>query len=134
MQRKWPAQSYLDSLRADARIRDCFRYRLRPGDFHTLHEAGRRLGAYAVKPLYARLHADGRVDRTSRFSGTLAILFIPADARRAEQASLLFAHLAPSLITDADGKRNWRAIRAAARAAIRAAGSARGERRPKNRG
>lgn len=108
-------------LQRDPRIAFYFRYRLRRGDFRELRDDGRLLGYFTAKPLYGRLTKTGKVDRAAGFDGRVAIIFVPARARTAATARLMFTHMPPQNVTRANGRRNWPAIRSAAEEAIRRA-------------
>ncbi|MBS0225032.1 MAG: hypothetical protein JSS25_01645 [Proteobacteria bacterium] len=95
-----------------------FRYPLHAGDFHPLRDRHRLLGYYAGKPLYGRLDAHGRVDRSQGFSGDLVAVFVPSPARSWRQAELVFAHM-PAAEVERAGKRNWPAINAVLAQALR---------------
>ncbi len=109
----------LSGLRHDPQIAFYFRYPLYHSDFRELRENGRLLGRIAAKPLYGKLTPAGRVDRRAGFNGQIAVLFIPARARRPQAARLLLTRLPRARITLTNGKRNWPAIRAAAEKAVR---------------
>ena len=99
-----------------------FRYRLHDRDFHALHAEGadgahRLLGYYAAKPLYGKLDARGRVDRSAGFSGEVVAAFVPSPARSWRRARIVRARTPRGRRTD--GKRDWPAIRRAVEAAIR---------------
>ena len=98
-----------------------FRYPLHRHDFHPLRDthAARLLGYYSAKPLYARVDAQGRVDRASGFDGRIAGVFVASPARSWRQAELFFATMPASAVAGRDGKRNWPAINAAAERALR---------------
>ncbi len=104
----------LAALRRRPEVAHYFRYPLRPADFAPLACAGRFLGHYCAKPLYARLTPAGRVDRSAAYDGRLAVLFLPDSAQEAAHARLLFTSMPPERIADARGHRRWPAIRAAA--------------------
>ena len=106
-----------DLAAALPRFRHYFRYPLLARDFHPLRRE-RLLGYYSAKPLYGRLDATGRVDRSAGFNGEVATVFVPSPARSWRQARLLQARMAPASVTRADGRRNWPAINAAAEAAL----------------
>ncbi len=108
-------------LQRDPRIAFYFRYRLRRGDFRALRDNGRLLGYFTAKPLYGRLTKAGKVDRAAGFNGQVAIIFIPARARTAATARLMFTHMPLQNIMLANGRRNWPGIRSAAEKAIRRA-------------
>ena len=97
-----------------------FRYPLHRHDFHPLRDAkaARLLGYYSAKPLYARVDAQGRVDRASGFDGRIAGVFVPSPARSWRQASLFFTTMPPDAVMRPDGRRNWPAINAAAERAL----------------
>ena len=100
-----------------------FRYPLHAHDFHPLRsgeDAGSPLlGYYAAKPLYGRLDAHGRVDRSKGFNGEVVAVFVPSPARSWRHARLVRTRMPRTLVRDADGRRNWPAIRRAAEVAIR---------------
>jgi len=97
-----------------------FRYPLHHADFRELREHGKLLGHIAAKPLYGKLTDEGRVDRSAGFNGEVAIIFVPARARKLEAAKLLLSRMPPERVVRADGRRNWPAIyRAAERAVLR---------------
>ena len=108
----------LDALYALPRIRHYFRYRLHRTDVRELRVQDRVAGHYAAKPLYGRLTADGRVDRASGYSGDIAALFVPADARTPDDVRLVLARVPPADILLPTGRRDWRAIHGAAEARI----------------
>ena len=103
-----------------------FRYPLHARDFHPLREGRLLLGHYAGKPLYGRLDARGRVDRSDGFSGDLVALFVPSPARSWRHAELVFAHMPAAKVTRANGVRDWPAINAVLEQALREHLSARG--------
>ncbi|MBD8873620.1 hypothetical protein [Rhodanobacter sp. DHB23] len=109
----------LDALRRSPRVSCYFRYRLHRSDFHELRVADQLHGHYASKPLHARLTPQGRVDRSSSYSGDVAVLFIPGDARTTDDASVILTHIDPRQVALESGRRNWPAIHQAAREAIR---------------
>lgn len=98
-----------------------FRYPLHAHDFHPLRDAKSNAlrGYYTVKPLYGKLDARGRVDRSSGFDGRIAGVFVPSPARSWRQAELFFAEMPKTEVASADGKRNWPAINAAAERTLR---------------
>ncbi len=102
-------------------FRHWFRYPLHARDFHALREDGRLLGYYAAKPLYGRLDARGRVDRTGDFDGRIAVVFVPSPARSLRHARLLLARAPRASLRRADGHRDWPRIRAGAERALRRA-------------
>lgn len=106
-------------LQRDSRVAFYFRYRLRHGDFRELRDKGRLLGYFTAKPLFGRLTMTGTVDRAAGFNGRIAIIFIPARARTAAAARLMFTQMPPESVTLGYGRRNWPAIRSAAEKAIR---------------
>ena len=81
----------------------------------------RLLGYYAAKPLYGKLDARGRIDRSAGFDGGIIALFVPSPARSWKRARLVHARMPRDRIIGADGRRNWPAIRRTAEAAIRRA-------------
>jgi len=93
-----------------------FRYRLSREDFHAVRNGRRLLGYMAAKPLYGKLTAEARIDRSAGFNGRIAVIFVPAKSGR--RPRLLFARLPRQCITRPDGRRNWRAILTAARRAV----------------
>ena len=109
----------LDELRRAPRISYYFRYPLHRRDFHELLVRDRPRGHYAAKPLYGRLTPEGRVDRSAGYSGDVAALFVPSEARTVDDVKLVLAHIDPRLVTLPAGRRNWPAIRAAAEDGIR---------------
>ena len=106
-------------------FRHWFRYRLHDHDFHPLRaHAGadaRLLGYYTAKPLYGKLDARGRIDRSAGFDGGIIALFVPSPVRSWKRARLLRARMPRDRIIGADGRRDWPAIRRAAETAIRRA-------------
>lgn len=104
----------VERLRRRPAIAHYFRYRLRAADFRPLACAGRPVGHYYAKPLYGRLTASGRVDRSAGFDGRIAVLFLPLSG----EPRLLFTALPRERIADARGRRRWGAIRAAAEAIV----------------
>jgi hypothetical protein len=100
-----------------------FRYPLHARDFHPLRASdepqARLLGYYAAKPLYGKLDAQGRVDKSAGFNGDLVAVFVPSPARSWRCARLVRTCMPPRRVRRADGSRNWPAIRRAAEAAIR---------------
>ncbi len=109
----------LSGLRRDPQIAYYFRYPLYHSDFTELRENGRLLGRVAAKPLYGKLTPAGRVDRRAGFNGQIAIIFIPARARRPRAARLILTRIPRARVTRPNGKRNWPASRAAAEKAVR---------------
>lgn len=95
-----------------------FRYPLHRRDFHELRWRDRVYGHYAAKPLYDRLTAQKRVDRSSGYNGDIASLFVPSDIELPHGVRLLVMHIAPQRIVLPSGRRNWPEIRAAAKASI----------------
>jgi hypothetical protein len=99
-----------------------FRYHLHANDFCALRadgDRGRLLGYYAAKPLYGRLDAQGRVDRSAGFNGEVVAVFVPSPARSWRHARLVRTRMPRERVRRADGRRDWPAIRRAAEAAIR---------------
>ena len=98
-----------------------FRYPLHAHDFHPLRDAESQLlrGYYTAKPLYGKLDARGRVDRSAGFDGRIAGVFVPSPARSWRQAELFFAEMPKTEVARADGRRNWPTINAAAERALR---------------
>jgi hypothetical protein len=76
-------------------------------------------GHYTIKPLYARLTPECRVDRFAAYNGDVAALFVPIRAQTARDASLIMTHIDPQHVTLASGRRNWPAIRDAVKHGIR---------------
>ncbi|MGN6328775.1 MAG: hypothetical protein ACTHL5_07530 [Rhodanobacter sp.] len=109
----------LDALRRQRNIAYYFRYPLTAHDFHVLRVDDQPRGHYASKALHSGLTPDGRVDRTTPYSGDIAALFLPLDARAPGDAELLLAHIDPQRIVRPNGSRNRPAIRDAAEACIR---------------
>jgi hypothetical protein len=111
----------LARLRRNPRIAFYFRYPLHHNDFRELRDekSGRLLARYAAKPLYGRLTAEGRVDRSAGFNGQVAVIVVPAAARTAERAELLLTRLPRAQVVLPNGRRNWSAIRRAAERAVR---------------
>lgn len=95
-----------------------FRYPLSREAFRPVTRGRRILGYMAAKPLYGKLTADGRVDRSAGFNGRIAVLFVPSPVNGGRPPRLLFGALPRRCITRPDGQRNWPAIRAAARRAV----------------
>ena len=100
-----------------------FRYPLHGHDFHPLRAdddaRARLLGYYAAKPLYGKLDARGRVDRSADLNGEVVAVFVPSPARSWRHARLVRARMPRRRVRRADGTRDWPAIRRAAEAAIR---------------
>ena len=122
MSRGLPSSLDLSGLARIPRFRHYFRYPLHAHDFHPLREGERLRGYYAAKPLYGKLDARGRVDRSSGFDGRIAGVFIPSPARSLKHAQLFFTRMRKDRIMR-DGRRNWPAILAAAEQAIGAKGA-----------
>jgi len=99
------------------RFRHYFRYPLHARDFHPLRR-DRLLGYYSAKPLYGRLGAQGRVDRSAGFNGEVVAVFVPSPARSWRSARLLQARMPRASVARADGRRDWPAINVAAERAI----------------
>ena len=99
-----------------AGIRHWFRYPLHAHDFHPLRDARSQAlhGYYAAKPLYGKLDAAGRIDRSAGFDGRIAGVFVPSPARSWRRARLFFTAMPKAAVARADGRRDWPAIRAAA--------------------
>lgn len=102
------------------RFRHWFRYPLHRHDFQPLRATRdqRLLGYYTAKPLYGRLDAAGRVDKSAGFNGEIAGVFVPSPARSWRQAELFFAKMPKNEVARPDGQRNWPAIHAAAEHAL----------------
>ena len=105
-------------------FRHWFRFPLHAGDFREVRADARDphsrlLGYYVAKPLYGRLDARGRVDRSGGLDGGIVALFVPSPARSWRRARLLHTRIAPARVVRADGRRDWRAIRQAAERTIR---------------
>ncbi|HWV12046.1 MULTISPECIES: hypothetical protein [Sphingomonadaceae] len=108
----------LEDLRRVRAISFLFRYPLHAGDFHELRKDDQLRGHYAAKALFAEYKPNGGVDVGSGYSGEIAALYVPLDARRADDACLCRTRIAPELVLDADEKRNWPAILEAAETCI----------------
>lgn len=108
----------LDELRRVPRVSYYFRYRLHRRDFHELCVQDRLRGHYTAKPLYGRLTPKGRVDRSVGYNGDVAALFVPIEAQKVQDASLILTHIDPERVTLDTGRRNWPAIREAAERGI----------------
>ena len=100
----------LDKLRKTRRIGYYFRYPLHRNNFHELKIGDLTYGHYTAKPLYGRLTAQGRVDKSAGFNGDVAILFVPSAARTFDEVELWIAHTTPSNIQLPAGRRNWKVI------------------------
>ena len=109
----------LDAVRRLRNVSYYFRYPLTARDFHAVYVDDDARGHYASKALYSGLTPDGRVDRTTPYSGDIATLFLPLDARLPGDAQLLLTHVDPAQIVRPNGSRNWAAIRDAAENCIR---------------
>ena len=109
----------LNELRHIPKFAYYFRYPLRHNDFHEVRDNGHLLGRIAAKPLYGRLTQEGKVDRSAGFNGQVAVIFIPARARKLRAAELLLTKMPRRKVTKADGARNWEAILEAAETAVR---------------
>ena len=101
-------------------FRHWFRYPLHRHDFQPLRavQDERLLGYYTAKPLYGRLDAAGRVDKSAGFNGQIAGVFVPSPARSWRQAGLFFTTMPQDQVARPGGKRNWPAIHAAAERAL----------------
>lgn len=99
-------------------FRHWFRYPLHPEDFRPLHERKKLRGYYASKPLYGKLDAHGRVDRSAGFNGQIMAVFVPSPAHSWKNARLVQAQAPAGGMRRKDGQRNWPVIRAAAEKAI----------------
>lgn len=100
----------LDKLRKIRRIGYYFRYPLHRDNFHELRIRDHTYGHYTAKPLYGRLTAQGRVDKSAGLNGDVAILFVPSEARTFDDVELFIAHTTPANIQLPGGKRNWKEI------------------------
>jgi hypothetical protein len=109
----------LAALQRQPRVSRYFRYPLHRRDFHELRVEDRPRGHYAAKPLYVRLTSQGKVDRSSGYSGEIAALFVPREAVMPEEAELVLAYMNPECVVRPAGDRDWPAIRAAAENGIR---------------
>jgi hypothetical protein len=109
----------LRALQRDPGIAFYFRNPLQRSDFHELRQHGRLLRRFAAKPLFGRLTGEGKIDRSISFNGHIAIIFLPARARTARSADLLFTQLPPERVASRNRRRNWPMIRAAAAQAVR---------------
>lgn len=107
------------SLRRVPQFAHYFRYPLHHRDFREVRTQGRLLGRMAAKPIYGRLTREGKVDRSAGFNGQVAVIFIPARARTPRAAAVLLTKMPRQRVTNADGRRNWEAIYAAAETAVR---------------
>ena len=108
----------LGELRRVRRISYYFRYPLHRHDFLELNTEGRLWGHYAAKPLYGIFLPNGQVDRSAGYNGDIVALFVPIEARTVHDVCLIIAHIPPEHVALANGRRNWRAIRAAAEQGI----------------
>jgi len=114
MSRGLPPSLDLSGLARVPHFRHYFRYPLHARDFHPLRDPrGRLRGYYAAKPLYGKLDARGRVDRSGGYDGRVAAVFIPSPARSLKQAQLFLARMRKDRVVR-EGRRDWAAIRAAA--------------------
>lgn len=106
----------LTALRSDPRIGFYFRYPLYHSEFREVRDPKDQhlIGRFAAKPLYGRLTATGKVDRSEGLNGQIAVVFIPARARSVLSAKLYLTRVKAQKITLSNGKRNWQVIRAAA--------------------
>ena len=118
-----PPSLTIAGLDAVPGFRHWFRYCLHDRDFRPLRAGddadARLLGYYTAKPLYGKLDARGRVDRSAGFDGGIIALFVPSPARSWKHARLLRTRIARDRVVGVDGRRNWPAIRRAAETAIR---------------
>ena len=116
-----PSLDPADLPRALPGFRHWFRYPLHRHDFHPLRAGNERrlLGYYTAKPLYGKLDAHGRVDRSGGFDGRIAGVFVPSPARSWTQAELFFTEMPKRDVAREDGRRDWPAIHAAAERALR---------------
>ena len=109
----------LDDLRRIPRLSYYFRYPLHRQDFHEFKLPNNDVrGHYAAKALYSGLKPDRRVDRSTGYSGDIATLFVPLEAKIVNETSIIISHLARQRIMLPNGHRNWPAIRAAAENSI----------------
>lgn len=124
MSRGLPPSLDLARLQRIPHFRHYFRYPLHAHDFHPLRDQRDRLrGYYAAKPLYGKLDAHGRVDRSAGFDGRIAGVFVPSPARSLKHAHLFFARMRKDRVAR-DGRRDWPAIRKAAELALATGGRA----------
>jgi hypothetical protein len=100
----------LNGIRKRPEIRYYFRYGLSGREFFEIRDKGRLLGRASAKPLYDRLTSEGRVDRSSGYSGRIAIVYVPSRVRRPERAELLFADVDPNSLVTAHGRRDTNRI------------------------
>lgn len=109
----------LEELRKTRRIGYYFRYPLHRKDFHDLKIGNNIQGHYAAKPLYGSLTPEGQVDKSAGFNGEVAVLYVPLEAKTADEVQLLITHTAPKNIQLPTGKRNWEKINAIAAESIK---------------
>ena len=115
-----PSLDPADLPRDLPQFRHWFRYPLQRRDFQPLRAVReeRLLGYYTAKPLYGRLDAAGRVDKSAGFNGEIAGVFVPSPAHSWRQAELFFTNMPKGEVARPNGQRNWPAIRAAAEQAL----------------
>lgn len=103
-------------------FRHWFRYPLHDHDFHPVRadtkRNGKLLGYYAAKPLYGKLDAQGRVDRSAGLNGEVIAVFVPSPARSWKRARLIRTRMPRERVRRVDGRRNWMEIRRVAEQAI----------------
>ena len=109
----------LEELRKIPRFSFYFRYPLHRNNFYDLEIKNRLRGHYTAKPLYGRLTAEGRVDKSAGFNGDIAALFVPLDAETVQEAELFITHTDPIKIVTSEGTKNWKAINAIAEQSIK---------------
>jgi hypothetical protein len=108
----------LNGIRKRPEIRYYFRYALSGKEFFEVRDQGKLLGRASAKPLYDRVTPEGRVDRSSGYSGRIAVIYVPSRARSPERALLLFTEADPQSLVMPDGRRNRGVIMQKARQAI----------------
>lgn len=109
----------LKALNKIRRLSYYFRYPLHRHDFHELTIESRLYGHYAAKPLYGRLKADGRVDKSAGLNGDIVALFLSVEAETIHDAQIFIAHTDPARIVRPDGGKNRDEINAVAAQHIR---------------
>ncbi len=100
----------LEKLHKTPRIGYYFRYTLHRSNFHELKIGNHIYGHFTAKPLYGRLTAQGRVDKSAGFNGDVAIIFVPSAVKTLDDVELFVAHTTPASIQLPGGKRNWKVI------------------------